>query len=201
MIAPTQPKRERELIPAKTHIVKLYSIIDLGTETSEMKSQKTWLMETVKARKIRMTFEFPKITKEFEWVTKPVVKSVKFTLSFSEKSNLYKFVKNRGFDVNVVEWFDVSQLLGKAGLWSVVHTNSSDGTVYDNLASVSPLMDGMEVEEWTFNPIVMFDLDEDFRQETFDSFPKFIQEEIMKSPEYSIAIEKMNKKQEADEVF
>lgn len=189
MIAPKTTERERELIPAETHLVKCISVIDTGTEEGTFYNKQTWKDETVKQRKIWITFEFPEIEKENDWVMKPVVKWASYTLSFSENANLYKLVKNRGFDVNVAEWFDMNLLLGKAWLWAVTHTTAKNGKVYDNLTSVSPLMKSMIVTEGTFHPIVMFDMDSwewmENLQNKINAMPKFLQEKIKVSPEWN----------------
>jgi hypothetical protein len=135
---------------------------------------------------VRLTFEFPTELATFkaENGDQPFVISSEFTYSLNEKSRLRPFLENwkgRDFTPEELQGFDISKLLGLAGLASVKHYTDKKGIERAEISSISLLPKGMECPA-QINPSVLFS-PYAFDQEAFNSLPPFIQEKIKKSDE------------------
>lgn len=170
---------ERNLIPAGMHPAICYSVIDLWTQEIE------WQWEKKQQRKVMITFELYKQLKEFDWIQKPLVKWIKFTLAFSDKSNLYKQLKSW---LNDEPWqeFDLFNLLWKKATLQIIHSKWTDWNTYDNIQNILPSMDENEVK--TFNKLIKFSFDE-FKEDDFIDLYDWQKEIIIKSPEYQRIID------------
>jgi hypothetical protein len=172
------PKSQpRVLCPAGTHKARCVGLIYEGTVKTEWQGKEMW------QDKIRLTFELPEKLAEFNGEKKPFVISREFTLSLGEKSNLLPIVEGIvGFlPPEVVESFNVEDLLGKTCLISVKHKTTPKGE-YASLETASPLMEGMEVPA-QFNPTTLLTY-ENWQQEVFDKLPAFIKEKMQGSKQY-----------------
>jgi len=174
-----------EPIPAGTYPARCYSMIHIGTIEENI------LGQTKKLNKVRITWELPTETKVFkeENGEQPYSISKEFTLSMNEKSNLRKFLEGwRGvsFTEKEAEAFDVTVLIGKPCLLSVIHKSSKNGNTYAEISSVSTLPKGMSCPkqinssfEFNYNP---FSLDK------FETLPDFLKDKMKQSEEYKFAI-------------
>ena len=178
----TNTKKEISLIPEGTHVGILYSIVDLGTQEVQFKG------ETKYQPKVRLTFELPNETKEFDGVVKPLVIGGKYTMSLSDKAILKPIIEGiLGKKLTDAEKANFSsdefhKLMGKPVMLNVMHTVSqANGNTYANIASVSPLMKGLTVPN-QFNENVIYDVSEG-QTGAFESLPEFVREDIMKSVE------------------
>lgn len=173
-----------EPVAAGTYPARCYSMIHIGTIEENI------LGQTKKLEKIRITWELPtelKVFKEDDG-KKPYSISKEFTLSMNEKATLRKFLESwRGKSFTKEEIpFDVTKLIGKPCLLSIIHKTAKNGNTYAEISSVSTLPKGMTCPaqinpsfEFTYNP---------FSLEKFDSLPDFLKDKIKQSDEYKFAI-------------
>lgn len=174
-----------EPIPAGTYPARCYSMIHIGTIEENI------LGQTKKLNKVRITWELPTETKVFkeENGEQPHSISKEFTLSMNEKSNLRKFLEGwRGvsFTEKEAEAFDVTVLLGKPCLLSVIHKLSKNGNTYAEISSVSTLPKGMGCPKQV-NPSFEFNYNP-FSLDKFETLPDFLKDKMKQSEEYKFAI-------------
>jgi len=177
------PKNETtfEQLEEGSYPARLYSIIELGTETFK------WQDEEKKAKKIRITFEIPGETKEFAEGDgeKPYIVSKEFTFSMHPKSNLRPFIEawTGKFKTDDEAYgLDIDDLIGKDGLASVVHNVGKDGRKWLDLSAIVPLPKGMKCAEAFNTPNALYY--ENWDQAAFDVLPEWLQEKMKATPEY-----------------
>lgn len=127
-------------IPAGSHIAVCDIVADVGLqETFFGTKQQCYLRFEIPDER----WEYEKDGKKMEG---PGVIGNFYTASMSKKANLRQLLENwrgRQFTKEEAENFDISSILGKPCMLSVVESESSDGTKYSNIASVSPLPKGI----------------------------------------------------------
>jgi hypothetical protein len=171
-----------EPVEAGTYAARCYSMVYLGTLDEKFQGQEKTL------KKVRLTFELPTELKVFkeEKGEQPCVLSKEFTLSMHEKSGLRKFLQNwrgKAFTEDEAKKFDITVLLGKPCMLSVIHkTSAANGKTYAEIAGVSTLMKGMAIAE-QINPTFEFSV-LDWDTEKFEMLPQFLKDKVMKSHEY-----------------
>lgn len=104
---------------------------------------------------------------------KPFLVKKRYTLSLSEKANLRHDLESwRGKSFTDAErlGFDVEKLLGHACILNVIHKAGSKGGTFANVATVSPLMRGMEKPTASVGYVRMCERVED-PQHDADDFP------------------------------
>lgn len=179
-ITPKSQTAKRELIPAGTHIARLYQIVEIGTTYYE------WQGEQKESYKVRLTWELPNLTKVFkeEEGPKPLVISEEYTLSMGEKSNLRPVVEGITGPLTDKEanGFNLESLLGTTCLLNVGHKTSKKGATFERVLSTSPLMAGMTAPDQV-NPSKSLSF-ENFDEELFNKLPDFIKTKISETPEY-----------------
>jgi len=190
-----------EPMPAGTYPARLYSIIHIGTSPFE------YMGETKSLDKVRLTFEFPTKTKVFkeENGEQPYVLSLEFTYSLSERANLRKFLEGwqgkqmtdmEAIDTDLLEW------VGKDGLANVVHSTAKNGNTYANIATMSPLPEGLVCPPAVNEPFIL-NYGEDWDQAKFDSLPQFLKEKMIATDQYQSKFNhpsKTEQKPEEDEI-
>jgi hypothetical protein len=170
--------KNKVIIPSGSYLAKCVGIIDLGTQETSYEG-KTKLVHKVK-------FYFETLTKKAVFSTEkgeePFMLTKMYTASFHEKAQLKKDLNSwLGIDVTTLEGFELSDLLGKTCLISVVHAQGKDGNTYANIATVMQVPEGMTVPEGTI-PVKSFDLDT-FDEKVFDTLYPWDKERIMNSQE------------------
>jgi len=171
-----------EPVEAGTYAARCYSMVYLGTLDEKFQGQEKT------QKKVRLTFELPTELKVFkeEKGEQPCVLSKDFTLSMHEKSGLRKFLQNwrgKAFTEDEAKKFDITVLLGKPCMLSVIHkTSAVNGKTYAEIAGVSTLMKGMAIAE-QINPTFEFSV-LDWDTEKFEMLPQFLKDKVMKSHEY-----------------
>lgn len=174
--APTK-EFTRTVVPEGTYVARLYSFIDLGVQEGQYKGEPT------SNRKVRLTFELPTETKEFDGAEKPLVISKEYTLSMHPKSRLRPVVEalvGVSFTdpeaINFDFEDDIDQLLGKECMLSVSHFEGQRG-LSAQIDSVVRLMKGAtcppQFNESTFYLLKHGD------NEVFQNLPQFIKDKIM----------------------
>ena len=179
-LKPTMSTGSFEIIEAGTHVARLYSIIDLGVQDTE------YMGEKKETPQVRLTWELPNETKNFEGVMKPLVIGNDYTNSMGSKANLRKVIEGLlGVQLTDAEAanFDnesYKALLGKACLLTVIHKESK-GKTYANVGGVAPLVKGMTCPP-QFNDNVFYEIGVSPISD-LEHMPKFVREKIMKSHE------------------
>lgn len=174
---------QRELIPAGTYLARCYSMVHLGTV------KQTYLGEDKWTNLIRITWELPTELKCFnvDKGEQPCVISKEVTLSMNEKSTLRALLtgwRGKAFTEDEAKEFDVAKLLGKPCMISIFHqaSKSNPEKVYERIASISPVMKGMECPA-QINPTFEFSV-LDYNQAKFDTMPEFMKEMVRGSKEF-----------------
>lgn len=182
--------------PTGTHLGRCYQFIHIGTVQEEFEGKPKM------SNKIRLSFELPTKTRTFKEgePARPISVHREFTLSMGPKANLRKFVEGMiGTTLKDEEayGFDTESLVGMPCLLTIKHKTSRTGNVRDEIASVSPLMEGQTCPEQV-NPskILSFNSwDESF----FQNLPDFLKNKIMSSEQYQMKNKKLTGK-DAEEV-
>lgn len=169
-------ENDSELTPSGSHVVICYRTIDLGTQEVDFQGK------LKHQRKIMLSWEIPsEKMKDGRCFT--VHK--KFTLSASAKGTLRKFLESwRGQPFTEKDFgnFDITKLIGKPALMSILHAPGTDGTVYANIASIMAAPKGTTIPAPENEPLA-FSLSA-FDPAVFDKLSDSLKEQIKKSPEY-----------------
>lgn len=194
------PKSSGKISPipeADTHRAVVIQVIGLGLqEGGEWKGEKK-----PNKVKVRMTYELPDQTAEFDGETKPLIVSEELALSNHEKSVMMQ----RLTQLDPMNEFkgDLTKLLGKSCLVTVSHRAGSGkfaGRTFANIAAVSALPKILPKVEEIFNPLVSYDPDEP-DTEVFASLPEFMQAKInnrLDAPHNAVKQEAKEEEEEAD---
>ena len=180
----------RPLAPTGTQLARLIQIVDLGTHKEESVDQKTGAKSMKDRRKVRFVWELPNKKAIFRDGGKeePFTLGGNYTLSLDKKANLSAIVEGiigRPLGDSERKAFDISKLLGEGSLLTVLPHTKRDGNLTVKIGGTSPLMDGQEVPP-TSNPTVLYQV-RDGRNEVFNTFPEWLQEEITSSHEFQRA--------------
>jgi hypothetical protein len=174
---------QRELIPAGTYLARCYSMVHLGTVKQSYLGEDKW------TNLVRITWELPTELRLFnaDKGEQPCVISKEVTLSMNEKSTLRALLtgwRGKAFSDEEAKEFDVAKLLGKPCMISIFHqaSKSNPEKSYERIASISPVMKGMECPA-QINPTFEFSV-LDYNQDKFDSMPEFMKEMVRGSKEF-----------------
>ena len=166
-----------------TYVARCYSMIEIGTVKTEYLGKEKIL------KKVNITWELPTETAIFheEKGPEPFVVSKTYTLSMFDKANLRKDLESwRGkkYEDDEAEKVDITKLLGKPCLLSVIHqAGKKDPTKnYVTISSISKLMKGQECPDQV-NPTRVLSYDE-FNWEVFDSLSDYMKDQIRSSDEF-----------------
>ena len=171
-----------KLIDAGVYPARCYSMIELGTQTTEFNG------ESKVSRQVNITWELPTEKAVFheERGEEPYVVSKTYNLSMHEKATLRKDLESwrgQGFTDDEAKSFDITKLIGKPCQISIIHKKSPDGLkTYANLSSITPVMKGVTVPD-QINPSKVLEF-QDFNWQIFKDLPEWLREKIVKSPEY-----------------
>ena len=172
-------------VPAGTYAARCYSMIHIGTVAED------YMGESKELNKVRITWELPTEKKVFkeENGEQPYSVSKEFTLSMHEKANLRKFLESwrgKGFTEEEAKSFDITKLLGKSCLISIIHKTSKQGSQYAVISSCSTLPKGMTCPD-QINPSFEFSW-ENFDQEKFDNLPDWLKDKMKNSNQYKLIV-------------
>lgn len=168
--------KPRELPPAGGHIGTLYSIVELGTMAGEYMGQPTM------KRKIRLTWELPEETREFDGMQKPMVVGKTYTASLFEQSKLRPIVEGMlgGLTDDMEENFDIKTLVGKSCMIQIAH-EEYNGNKYASVVSCTQLPKSVKAPA-QFNDSVYFDY-ATFDEKTYEALPNWMKEKMAESSE------------------
>jgi hypothetical protein len=182
-------KMERKLPEAGATVGVLYSLVDLGHQKTNWDNQEKW------TPKVRLTFELPDQTDEFEveengkrtTVQKPMVVSIEQTRSLGEKASLRKLLEQwRGqtFTSKELQAFSLKNLLGKPAMLTLIHKTSQQGRQYCAIAGASKLPKGMKAPATTTNDQLYYEIEQGEAGQ-FSDMPDWLQEKIRASKEFA----------------
>jgi len=173
-----------ELVPEGTHFAICTLIAYIGV-------QKTVFNDTVKEQpKVHFRFEVPEIEIEYEkngkTVKGPAIIGRTFTLNIGSKSNLGPFIENwrgKAFTEAEAAEYDVTSLLGKVCMLSVIHEENK-GKTYANISGAGKIsklyQSALENGTLSAEPhgeLISYNAD-DPDEATFRKLPKFLQKKI-----------------------
>jgi hypothetical protein len=184
-------KMERKLPEAGATVGVLYSLVDLGHQKTNWDNQEKW------TPKVRLTFELPDQTDEFEveengkrtTIQKPMVVSIEQTRSLGEKASLRKLLEQwRGqtFTSKELQAFSLKNLLGKPAMLTLIHKTSQQGRQYCAIAGASKLPKGMKAPATTTNDQLYYEIEQGEAGQ-FNDMPDWLQEKIRASKEFATA--------------
>ena len=182
--------KPRPLPPFGTQLARLVQIIDLGTQKEEGTDQKTGVKVIRDRRKARLVWELPTKKAVFRegGEAEPFTVGRNFTLSLDKKASLSPAVEviiGRPLSDAERKSFDISKLLGEASLLAIAPHQKQDGGASFKVGATSPLMDGQEVPP-AYNKLVVYQAKEG-ANDTYQSFPDWLKQEIAESPEFKRA--------------
>lgn len=176
MKIPKGNRKERELLSEGTHNSVCIQIVDFGTQpgSNQYPDEK---------RIVNIGFQ---AVDEQNSEGNAMTIYRQFTFSSHAKSKLMGFVIPwLGLKEKDLENFDMDDLLGKACLITVEHSETDKGT-FANIKNISALPKGMKVKKATETLRSFYlDPDSDFDKETFDDLPEWMRNKIAASPEYA----------------
>lgn len=159
--------------PAGSHIAVCNLVADLGLQPGSRAYPSP-------KHKLYVRFEIPAERVEYEkdgkQVEGPITIGSYYTASMSEKATLRKHLegwRGRKFSDAEAEDFDVSAILGKACMLSVVE-NDHDGKTYSNIASIGGLPKGMPVPT-AENPLLYYAEDD---KSKYEKLPEWLRKKI-----------------------
>jgi hypothetical protein len=160
--------------PAGSHIAVCTMVADCGLQPGSQ-------MYPSPKRKLYVRFEIPaeriEYEKNGETVEGPLTIGSFYTASMNEKATLRKHLegwRGRKFTDEQAASFDVSAVLGKAAMLTVVESESG-GKQYSNISSIGPMPKGMPIPT-AENPLLYYD--ETSSDSDFAKLPQWLQEKI-----------------------
>ena len=177
-IKQAQAKKSNKTSPVPEEGVQLgvvVNVVDLGVQPGGMYQGAPKPDE----HQIRITYELPNDTHEFDGEQKPLLISETFKFSGSELSKCYK--RLHGIDPGLkITGGDLAKLVGLAVQVMIVHRvgkGKHEGRVFANVAAVSPLMKGMKGPDETYNPQFFYS-PSSHDEESWSKLPDFLKEII-----------------------
>ena len=165
------------------YAARCYSMIEIGTITEE------YLGEKKRQHKVMLTWELPTELDVFheEKGEEPYVVSKTYTLSLHEKATLRRDLESwrgKGFTEKEAEAFDITVLLGKTCMLSIIHRPGKvdASKTYVEVASISSMPKGLICPD-QINPSRVLSFD-NWNQELYDSLSDYLKEKIASSEEY-----------------
>lgn len=196
MIEATASSTDFKPVDAGTYVARCYSMVHIGTIEQE------YMGEIKEMNKVRISWELPTELKVFkeEKGEQPQSVSKEFTLSMHEKANLRKFLESwrgKGFTEEEAKKFDVTKLLGKSCMISIIHKTSKQGKIYAEISSISTLPKGMTCPE-QINPSFEFTFTP-YTPEKFEVLSDWLKDKIKTSKEYRMMNEPDHSETSPDE--
>jgi hypothetical protein len=161
-------------VPSGSHIAICNMVVDLGLQPGSQ-------MFPAPKHQVFIRFEVPQ--ERVEYTDKdgkkqegPIVIGQTFTASMHEKANLRKQLegwRGRKFTDEEAENFDVSSILGKACMLSVVENVKGD-KVYSNISSIGALPKGFPAPKAENKPLYYADDDKN----SYDLLPEWVRKKI-----------------------
>lgn len=159
--------------PAGSHIAVCNLVADCGLQPGSQSFP-------APKRKIYIRFEIPtervQYEKDGKEVEGPLTIGSFYTASMNEKATLRKHLegwRGKAFSDDEAAAFDVSAILGKPCMLSVVESESG-GKTYSNISGIGAVPKGFDAPK-AENPLLYYDEE---NQKQFDELPKWLREKI-----------------------
>lgn len=174
---PAKSTAEFEIVPAGNHVAICNAVVDLGLQPGSG-------MYPDPKHQVYLRWELPteriKYQRDGKEIEGPMSIGRTFTASMSEKANLRKLIESwfgKKFpnDESAAN-FDCGNLLGRACLLNVTHTEKGQKT-YANVANATPIPKGMTAEYPQHNASLLFSL-ESPDQLAYDALPEWLRKKI-----------------------
>lgn len=161
-----------ELPKEGTYVGRLFSLIDLGSQSSTYGIR----------RFVRMEFEL--LDSDMRRSDgQPFTVSRRFTLSLHEKAALRQMLQTwRGKSIVDGEDIEPADFVGQYGMATITIGTSKDGKEYPNLSTVTPLPKSFAKPKPVNKPVVYFI--NETSDDVLNALPEKLRELIMASPEY-----------------
>lgn len=186
MKQPKTSSSSKVLIPEGTHTARLYEIMYIGTIPTQFTNEDGTQKEQYK---VRLTFEFPDETQEFDGEEKPLVlsKEVTFSLYRGTQTAVLRTIAHALLGAQLkdeeAEVFDIDELLGKACLVTIEHAEYS-GNTYAKMVGFAPLPKGTIAKE-QYNESVTKSV-HTMTKEEIEALPEFLADKMKSSREYHV---------------
>ena len=191
MVSGNAPTK-REIVPSGTHIARCFSMIHIGTVEWEYQGEQKF------SNKVRLTFELPNELREFGAENvQPMAIDKEYTLTLHEKSNLRKDLESwrgKAFSAEDLNNFDITDLLGKDCMISIIHKTAKSGNEFAQIGNVNAIGKGVSCPK-QINKNFIFNFEDNFDEVWLENQPEWIQEQIKATEEYQ---NKLNQKEFAD---
>tara|TARA_R110000744_G_C19156359_1_gene539984 strand:+ start:83 stop:724 length:642 start_codon:yes stop_codon:yes gene_type:complete len=171
------------LIPSGTHIARCYKMIHIGERNYEYNG------EPKTKNSLWVFFELPFEMRVFDpnKGEQPMSISIEYNLTYYETAKLFKHInswRGKTLTPQEIDGFEVDKLLGVPCSLSIVHNTSlKNGKIYANIQSVSGIPKGMECPN-QINDTLVWDYEDNFSLDVFNSFHSFFQNMIKETPEW-----------------
>lgn len=167
--------------PAGTFPARCYSMISLGTQPAGNPQYKP-------SFQVLLQFELP--TEMIEVNGQPMPLGIsKFLNAYlgspkkpSQTNQFLQAWRGRPFTAQELLGFDLKAVVGAPCLLNIIHTEKSDGSMREQIASISPMPKGM-VMPAQVNRKVIYEIEQG-RDAVFQSFPEWIQKKIEACEEF-----------------
>ncbi len=167
--------------PAGNHAAICYAVIDLGKQHNDAFTHEGAAIAASDKPQILIMWEVPSERVEIDGENKPAGISKFYNAFWGERASLRIHLeawRGRPFNGDEIDAFNVGNLLGKACMVNVIHTEKGKAKV----AGIAAWPKGMEKPR-PENEQILFDL-ENYDQVIFDKISEGIQNIIKKSPEW-----------------
>ena len=176
--------KERELVPAGNYFAVVVGVFDIGTQPPNNPKYDP-------VHKVILQFELHRkkgVCRDKE--EKPLRISGFYPLAFGRKKNKEKAklrqavegILGRSFtEEEAKEGYDIAELLDTSCRLVVAHDTGEDGTMYDQIQSLSPLEED-DPEPRPESDSILYEMDPD--SEIPDEVPEWVQRMIKKSKEW-----------------
>lgn len=178
MIPLKNDSKERDIIPAGNYVATLYSIVQIGTVSDSYMGEEKMLP------KVLLTWEIPKLMREFDGQKKPLVIGKKYTISWGEKANLRKIVTGMLGEIpEEDEGFDLKSLLGRSCMLQVINgVGKESGRKYAAIGAVAQLPEEVSTPAQN-NASIYLDYNEGWDEGVYASLPQWIKDDMAESEE------------------
>ena len=166
-------------IEAGTYVGVCVGVVDIGEQKNDIFNNYS--------HKVVIIYELGTERVEIDGQDKPRWLSETYTVSLSDKANLYKTLLSwRGRDFTDEELdggLDLAEMVGKPCQVQVLVVDKKDGTKCNRIAGVFGLPKGMEAPK-PENPTLVYNI-EDGESEVFLQLPSWMQDKIRHSTEWA----------------
>jgi hypothetical protein len=178
----TDTQRKFKIAPAGAHLARLFSVIDLGHQSTDWKGVPKIM------HKVVFSWELHGNDNDDKPLTtddgKPLIVSKRYTVLLSDQARLRQDLEawfNKKMTPEDRRKFDLKNLLGKFCMLNITHTEDGE---YANVNGISPVPSALRnAQPEGVNPTKIFWL-QDYKQEEFDSLSNYYQEKIKESSEW-----------------